>query len=95
MKMITIPISINKGWGEIPDYKTLLEVDDEVVDYIKNLEKTIEKYNKELQELITELNGKIMLKDKQIKEALRIIDEKRGEYDIPSELENVLGGESE
>lgn len=45
---------------------------------------------KKLQELITELNGKIMLKDRQIKEALRIIDEKRGEYDIPEELEEIL-----
>lgn len=45
---------------------------------------------KELEKLITELNGKIMLKDKQIKEALRIIEEKCGEYDIPEELEKIL-----
>lgn len=45
---------------------------------------------KELQELITELNSKVMLKDRQIKEALRIIEEKCGEYDIPEELEEIL-----
>ena len=47
----------------------------------------------ELQEIVIELNGKVMLKDRQIKEALRIIEEKRGEYDIPSELEEVLKGD--
>lgn len=50
----------------------------------------VKEENEELKELITELNSKIMLKDKQIKEALRIIEEKRGEYDIPEELEKIL-----
>lgn len=44
----------------------------------------------ELQEIIIELNARVMLKDRQIKEALRIIEEKRGEYDIPEELEEIL-----
>ena len=44
----------------------------------------------ELQEIIIELNARVMLKDRQIKEALRIIEEKRGEYDIPEELEETL-----
>ena len=47
----------------------------------------------ELQEIVIELNARVMLKDRQIKEALRIIEEKRGEYDIPSELEEVLNEE--
>ena len=50
----------------------------------------LQKENEELKKLITELNSKVMLKDKQIKEALRIIEEKCGEYDIPDELEKIL-----
>lgn len=62
-------------------------------DYFKKLEERINKVNelylKQI-EITTELNSKVMLKDKQIKEALRIIEEKRGEYDIPEELEKIL-----
>ena len=42
MKAITIPI--NKGWGEIPKYKTIFNISDEVASYIKNLEDTIKVY---------------------------------------------------
>lgn len=44
----------------------------------------------ELQEIIMELNVKIILREKKIREALRIIEEKCGEYDIPDELEKIL-----
>lgn len=65
-----------------------LEIED--IEIILNCITNLQKENEELKKLITELNSKVMLKDKQIKEALRIIEEKCGEYDIPDELEKIL-----
>lgn len=57
-----------------------------------------EEMNKYAYELMVKNNPEeavknLVLKDRQIKEALRIIEEKRGEYDIPNELEEVLKGD--
>lgn len=47
---------------------------------------------KDLIKRIINLVNDVVELDRRIYKALCIIDEKRGEYDIPSDLENVLRG---
>lgn len=48
---------------------------------------------KDLIKRIINLVNDVVELDRRIYKALSIIDEKRGEYDIPDELEKVLKGE--
>lgn len=50
----------------------------------------IKEENEELQQIIAELNVKILIKEKKIRDAIKCIEEKCGEYDIPEELEKIL-----
>lgn len=59
------------------------------------MDREIEKLKLEKKDLIKRiinLVNDVVELDRRIYKALCIIDEKRGEYDIPSDLENVLRG---
>lgn len=59
------------------------------------MDREIEKLKNEKKDLIKRiinLVNDVVELDKRIYEALTIIEEKRGEYDIPEELENILRG---
>lgn len=62
------------------------------------MDREIEKLKLEKKDLIKRiinLVNDVVELDKRIYKALCLIDEKRGEYDIPEELEDILRGKDE